>query len=158
MKILCLSLSFMLLAVSAHAVPAMELLSLQVPRLGPSFYISGFNIQTWRIHVTQVCQIPIGWMITAGRNLDQSGQISGEASGFMTNLNDRQLGELRNLVLIDAPPPEAGKSVTQPPAFQGSISVGTYAAPQAGERTLPLTAANLVLRPAQACPAPAEEN
>jgi len=153
MKILCLSISFMLLAVSARAAPTMELLSLQMPNLGRNFYVSSFHIQTWRIRVREVCQIPIGWMITAGRNLDQSGQISGVASGFMTNLNDKQFGELRNLVLIDAPPPEAGKSATEPPSFQASITVGSYASPQTGDRSLPVSAANLMLRPARACPA-----
>jgi len=146
------------MAVSADAATSMDLVSIKVPDLGPKGYVSGFLIETWEIRIRAVCQIPAGWMITAGRNLDPSGQISGTASGFMTNLDDQQFRELQNIVLIDAPPTTAEKPAMEPPTFQGTITVGTYAAPQAAERMLPLTAANLVLRPAQACPAPVMEH
>jgi len=158
MRFLCLSIFLLLTAVSADAAPSMVLVSIQLPDLGPKGYVSGFLIETWRIRIRAVCQIPVGWMITAGRNLDQSGQISGAASGFMTNLDDQQFPELQNLVLIDAPPTTAEKATMEPPTLQGTITVGTYAAPQAAERMLPLSAMNLVLRPAQACPAPVAEN
>lgn len=143
-------------APSNHEARAMDLLSIQGFNLGPEGYVSGFQIQTWRIRVRAVCQFPLGWMITAGRNLDQTGQIAGTASGFMTNLDVKELGELQNLVLIDDPPPDAEKSPSEPPTFQGSATVGTYKMSKTGDETVALTAANIVLRPASACPPPSQ--
>jgi hypothetical protein len=149
--------SWILVAVlSLHEAHAMELLSIQGFQLGPEGYISGFEIHTWRVRIRAVCQFPAGWMITAGRNLDQTGQIAGTASGFMTNLDVKQVGQLRNLVLIDDPPPAADKSPTEPPTFQGSATVGTYPTSKSGDRAVALTTANIILRPALACPAPIE--
>jgi hypothetical protein len=72
----------------------------------------------------------------------------------MTNLDLKEVGELRNLVLIDDPPPAADKSSTEPPTFQGSVTLGTYATSKFSDHTVPLATMNIILRRAFKCPAP----
>jgi hypothetical protein len=134
-----------------------ELLSIEGIKLDGDGYVSGFSIDTWDIRILAVCHLPLGWTITAGRNLSFDGHLVGQASGFMLNLNSSQLGELKDLFLIETPDFARAKSPTEPPMFQGSITIGNYKKPgdpEVEDRTVRLDQSNIVLKSASECPKP----
>jgi hypothetical protein len=143
--------------VSIHAPHgyAMQLISIHV-QMSTDSYVAGFDIDTWDIRVRAVCNIPIGWVIKAGKDISPLGILSGSASGFMTNLNFPQVmkdHDLDDLFLIDDLDHHR-RSPTEPPTFVGKITVGEYHRGRAAQdRTVPLTGNEIVLNPAKQCPA-----
>jgi len=139
----------MVFSATSHAE---QLVSIRGLRLAESEYISGIEIKTWAVFIRAVCTIPPGWEITAGKGIDPGGEVSGGAGGFVANLNSKQLPELDNLFLIDDPDPEYRPTPTTPPMFEGTVSIGTYGKPEAGEHDITLGAVNFVMTPANGCP------
>jgi hypothetical protein len=140
----------------AAPAPAMQLVSIKTPGLKSDSFISGFKIETWDIYIRAICKIPVGWIITAGKDISLLGKIDGSASGFMTNLNFRQVvesHELDDLFLIDDPEPHA-RPRTEPPPFVGSITLGDYSKLPRRELKVRLSDSDIVLRPAAECPVP----
>jgi hypothetical protein len=136
---------------------AMQLLSIKVQDLNADSYISGFQIKTWDIRLRAICKIPVGWMMTAGKELNPGGVISGFASGFMANIDMKQLEKLNDFILIDdaeARSPPAPGSPSEPPTFQASLLVGEYSkSPTQRDRRIRLKDLEIVLKPATQCPA-----
>jgi len=136
---------------------AMQLLSVKAPDLNADSYISGFQIKTWGIRVRAICKIPAGWMMTAGKELNPGGVISGFASGFMANIDMKQIEKLNDFILIDdaeARSPPASRSPSEPPTFRASLLVGEYSkSATQRDRRIPLNDAEIVLKPATQCPA-----
>ena len=140
---------------ASTTVQAMKLVSIQGLNIGKTEYVAAFEIETWAIQIRAVCRLPIGWMVTAGRELNPGGRISGKASGFMTNLNYKQAEELKDLFLIDDPDFDHHPSPSEPPIFRGSITIGSYdSSSRAKERVIPLKVGSIVLRDAAQCAAP----
>lgn len=156
-----LRLGLICLAVAAwtSAAPATQLLSIKMPERNPDSYVSGFQIRTWGINILAICKLPVGWMVTAGRELNPGGQIVGSASGFMTNLDAKQFGKLRDFVLIDDMEPPHERSPTEPAAFSGVfIRVGEYSKSATHrDRRIRLKRSDIVLKPATQCPAPTSD-
>jgi hypothetical protein len=135
----------------------MQLLSIKLPDLSSDSYISAFRIKTWGINIHAMCKFPVGWMITAGRELNMGGQIVSSASGFMTNLNVKQLEKLTDFVLIDDLGTPHDRSATEPPAFSDVfIQVGEYHSAQR-DRRIRLKGSDIVLTDATRCPSPPPE-
>jgi hypothetical protein len=153
-------LYFLLLPILLALPPkasADALVSLEGIELERDGYVSAFSIDTWDVRILAVCHLPLGWSITAGRNVGFDGHVAGEASGFALNLNAAQLGELRDLFLIETPDFAREKSPTEPPMFSGAITLGSYrnsGNPEANDQTVSLAESNIVLRPATECPKP----
>jgi hypothetical protein len=134
---------------------ALKLVSIEGLNIGKTEYVAAFKIETWAIHIRALCKIPGSWMITAGTELNPGGHISAEASGFMANLGYKQVGELKDLFLIDDPDFDHHPSPSEPPMFKGSITIGSYdPSSWAKERIVPLKVGNIVLRDATQCAAP----
>src|SRR5437763_2798371 len=135
----------------------MQLVSISAPKLGPNAYISAFKINTWGIQIRAICKFPVGWIIKAGKELNPGGLVAGSASGFMTNLNMRQLDMLQDLFLIEDPL-EHQRSPTEPPTFSGWLSIGEYGKPAPPrDRRIGLGGANIILKQATQCRAPTED-
>jgi hypothetical protein len=133
---------------------AMKLVSIQDLNIGKTEYVAAFEIETWAVQIRAICRLPVGWIITAGKELNPGGRISGRASGFMTSLNYQQVEEFKDLFLIDDSTANRRPAPSEPPMFEGSITVGSYDAPRAEERVVPLKVSNIVLRDAAQCAAP----
>lgn len=135
----------------AHAA---QLISISGLNLAEDEYIAAIDIRTWGVFVRAVCSIPPGWKITAGKEIDPGGEVSGSASGFVANLNRKQLAELENMFLIADPDPAYRPPSTAIPMFNGAISIGSYKKPEAGEHDKKLEVGNFILTPAKGCPSP----
>jgi len=137
-----------------------QLLSISELEMHPNTYISGFEIETWNIRVRAVCKIPLGWIITAGRDISPLGKLIGSASGFMANLDIKQISEdhdLDDLFLIDDLS-RAPRSPTEPPTFVGKIIAGEFFKGRpARDRIIKLKESNVVLTSATECPRPASD-
>lgn len=121
-------------------------------------YVSGFNIRTWGVRVLAVCHIPRGWTISAGKNANPEGELSGRAGEGVAFLDSQRVAQLADLFLVrveDYSPADAGDCARncRPASFSGALRIGQYGTRQ---RTVTrrLTASNIQLRPAARCPDP----
>jgi len=148
------------LALAAFLCPwradALQLVSIEKLDLAPNQYVTSFEIETWAIEIVAVCRIPPGWQITAIESIDPGGRLAGSATGFVANIGENHLTNLKDLFLIAPPSPEVYQAPDVPPMFNGSVIVGTYDWDDHDEHTLPLNTSNLVMRPAKGCPPPSQ--
>ena len=121
-------------------------------------YIAGFNIETWDVRVIAVCHIPGGWTISAGKNANPEGVLSGSAGEGVAFLDADSFNQLTELVLVrvgDYNPIDKGdctKNCT-PATFAGNFYVGQYGSESEPELQR-LQPSNIRLTPARRCPDP----
>ena len=150
---------YMIVPLAAAESPT-QLLSLTGIKLkafdGPGGeFVSAFEVNTWDVQVLAVCHIPPGWTVTAGRNADFDGILSGVASLGVAYINASQLSELDAIFLV-----RVGKyrehddgDCTKhciPATFSGDVTVGTYGLD--ADSKLRLRPSNIHLQDASKCP------
>jgi hypothetical protein len=121
-------------------------------------FVAGFDIKTWGVRVIAVCHIPGGWTVSAGKNANPEGVLSGSGGEGVTFLDADSLPQLANLFLVQVDeyhPTDTGdcaKNCT-PATFAGNIYIGRYGVESDLEsrRVLP---SNIHLDPASRCPDP----
>lgn len=134
--------------------PAMFLASIVDVALKPGERIENFRVETWGVTFNAVCHVPRGWRIGAGNSATPEGVIEGQGSHGVTWFDKPSPLELRDFVLLTLYPPvrenDIGDAATSviPATFKGHATIQTTDA----EHRVPLTHANLRLRPAAACP------
>ena len=155
MKALALLL---LLAVSSPVQaedPSTWLVSVEGVSLGENEQITAFAFETWGVTFRAVCHIPDGWTIRAGRRVNPSGVLEGKGSNGISWFADGNPAEFRDLVLVELEGPvqpddihTADGSGVLPATFKGHADIST----DGDDRQEPLTARNIRLTPAGACP------
>lgn len=150
------------IATIVWATPAVakrtELLFIVHLRLAPGEYVAGFELRTWTVRVLAVCNLPVGWTVTAGTFGDPGGILSGTANIGVAYLPKGRTGALHALFLVeigqDRPADVIGPNgEIRPATFVGSIAIGRYGA-ETTARTVALSGHNLERRPATRCPPP----
>ncbi|PVM86809.1 hypothetical protein DDF62_17295 [Caulobacter radicis] len=131
------------------APPPYHLLSLGALPLGANDYADRFDIETFGVEIVAVCRVPFGWVVSAGNDSSVTGTIVGQASVGAAAVSpaNGDLDALGGLMLVKVGERQPG----QPPPFAGQATIGTYGDDEA-ERTVPLTQAQLRLKPAYRCP------
>ena len=141
----------------ALAAPA-QLLSIVGLGVPDGRYVSTFAFRTWNVRVLAVCHIPPGWTMTAGRDADPGGVLSGSASEGMTFLSSANVGELTGLFLVQvenfhaARVGRCARSSCVPATFSGSITIGRYLDREAAPTRI--RPSNIRLVAAPRCPDP----
>lgn len=138
----------------ASTTPAMAaqtyLASIEGVSLAPDESIQSFSVKAWGVDIKAICHIPADWEITGGR-FGPLGRIAGQAGHGATSLRTRDLHELRGLALIELSGPIATQNHASVPAtFGGSVNI--HMGRSDTTRTVTLTAANIQLVKADACP------
>jgi hypothetical protein len=156
-------LALLLATTPASAEPAQDhprsyLLSLKglpVGKITPR--LTGFHFDTWGVIFYAVCRIPSGWHIKAGSSASPDGEIEGEASQGVTNLNRQQLAKEGPLLLVKLYGPVQRKKINFkdgnggiPATFTGKADIAGFG--DDNSNTIPLTYANIRLTPARQCP------
>jgi hypothetical protein len=121
-------------------------------------YIASFDIKTWGVRVIAVCHIPGGWTISAGKNANPEGVLSGSAGEGAAFLDSESLHQLTDFFLVqvdDYHPIDRGdctKNCT-PASFAGDFYIGEYGSEDQPkpQRVLP---SNIRLDAASRCPDP----
>ena len=121
-------------------------------------YIASFDIKTWGVRVIAVCHIPGGWTISAGKNANPEGVLSGSAGEGVAFLDSESLHQLTDFFLVqvdDYHPVDRGdctKNCT-PASFAGDFYIGEYGSEDQPrpQRVLP---SNIRLDVASRCPDP----
>ena len=155
MKALALILLIFASSTAKAEQPSTWLVSVEGVSLGPNEQVTGFAFETWGVTVKAVCHIPDGWTIRAGRSTTPSGVLEGKGSNGVSWFMDGSPPEFQNLVLIELNGPvqqhdmrSSDGSGVFPATFSGQANIAT----DNGERTEALTANNLRLVAADACP------
>lgn len=117
--------------------------------------IQSFAIETSGVKFNAVCRLPDGWRIRAGSSLTSQGVLEGNGSQGVTWPREVSPPEFGNLVLLTVYGPvqskhlkDANGSMWMPATFDGHVHV---VGPN-DEQDIPLTASNVHLVPARACP------
>jgi hypothetical protein len=121
-------------------------------------YVARFDIKTWGVRVIAVCHIPGGWTISAGKNADPEGVLSGSAGEGVAFLDAEGLHQLTDLFLVqvdDYHPVAKGDCANSctPASFTGNFYIGEYGADAqpTPQRVIP---ENIRLTAATRCPDP----
>jgi len=120
--------------------------------------VEEFSFSTWGVDVKAVCHVPDGWYITAGRNANPEGEISGRGTNGVTWLRERSPKVLQNFVLVTLYAPVQRNDIAQrngfiPQTFKGEASTARLT----GGRRISLTYKNIHLLPAAHCPSSERE-
>jgi hypothetical protein len=129
---------------------SLELISIEGITLKPNERIVAFHIDTWAVAPIMVCQIPYAWTITAGKNSDGAGVISGRGDIWASLFTAEDVGKVRVLAQVWDYRPEAKNG--QPPTFKGTLTVWASGTKNVSERRIKLEASNFVHQPANSCP------
>jgi hypothetical protein len=119
--------------------------------------LTDFHIDTWGVSINAVCRFPYGWRINAGNYASPDGVIAGESSVGASWLNRSQMtsdGPIL-LVVLDGPVQRRTLHVKNgggesPATFSGKATIEDFNDDRG--KSIPLTAANISLTPARACP------
>lgn len=119
-------------------------------------FIASFDLKTWGVKVLAVCHIPAGWTITAGKNANPEGVLSGNAGEGVAFIDAGTLKQLDDLFLVDVDGYHAddlgdcSKDCT-PATFSGVLYEGTYGV-ETPDIRIRLRSLNIRLTPATSCP------
>lgn len=150
-------LPFMMALAAAPPVdhPKTYLLSIVDLPVKAGQMIDGFSFTTWAVEFNTVCHIPPGWKITAGGSIAPDAELSGEGGQGVTWLRERNPDSLKALALVTLYGPVQKETIYEatgeiPATFAGKASVWDVDAEDGHD--VPLTADNIRLVPAKACP------
>ncbi|MDE1918149.1 MAG: hypothetical protein KGJ57_09095 [Sphingomonadales bacterium] len=140
--------------------PRTYLLSLTGLPLGEHYpRLKSFEMETYGVDIAAVCRIPEDWSILAGYKYSIAGDINGGAAHGAGWLNRKQLAKEGPLLLVtlhgpvERHGPTFSKSNGLPIAtFAGKAEIEPSNENSDDDQIIPLTAANIRLTPARACP------
>lgn len=130
-----------------------ELLSIQGVNIPKDWFVSGFRVKMWGVWPMAACRIPDQWHVTAGKNSDPEGVLSGKGDVFGSYLGAQSLAKIQFLVKVVDYRPRA--SARQPASFTGTITIQTFGDAEHGDpkpRLLRLRPENFVRVNADRCP------